>query len=112
MHKVYKISTEFSKTPGPRSICEGEFSGELFRIEHLVPEFAKAISEDYILVIDLDGTAGYGTSFLEEAFGGLIRNNKYSLSQIQKHIIFISNEESYLIKDIMGDLNDANKKTI
>ena len=27
------------------------------------------------LIVDLDGTAGLGTSFLEESFGGLIRRD-------------------------------------
>lgn len=111
-HKIYKIASEFTKTPGPRYICEGEYSGELFRVEHLAPEFSKAVTEGYVLVVDLDGTAGYGTSFLEEAFGGLIRNNKYSIAQLEIHLDFISTEEPYLLDDIKGDIYDASKEKI
>ena len=32
------------------------------------------------IIINLDGTAGYATSFLEEAFGGLVRDLKRRIS--------------------------------
>lgn len=58
----------FSKYPGPRYIRLGDFSGEEFRDNVLIP----ALQNDYISV-DFDGVYGYGSSFLEEAFGGLVR---------------------------------------
>ena len=104
-----KIAKEFSTTPGPRHESEGPFSGEIFRKNTLAPLVKKAINENQILTIDLDGTEGYGTSFLEEAFGGLIRSEHISFKALEEHLNYISIEEPYLIDDIHEYLNDAKK---
>jgi hypothetical protein len=64
---------EYAPSPGGRFISDGAFSGEWFRDEILAPALQKASAESDKLVVILDGTSGYGSSFLEEAFGGLIR---------------------------------------
>lgn len=104
------ISKEFSATPGPRKKIEGDFSGESLRKGVLVEKLQQAINQDVKLIIDLDGTAGYGTSFLEEAFGGLIRENGYSYKTIEDHVVFKSTEEEYLLDDIKGYMSDAENK--
>ncbi len=108
-NKILKICKEFSSTPGPRYEQEGEYSGEAFRKKVLKPFIDSALLEKVGLVIDLDGTAGYGTSFLEEAFGGLIRADGFKFAVLDKTIIFISNEEPYLIDDIKSYLSDADE---
>lgn len=70
--KIIRIR-DFSVTPGVRYRCEGSSSGEEFRESCLVPLFKEAGSRDQPIRIEFDGTMGYPTSFLEEAFGGLIR---------------------------------------
>lgn len=101
------IAKSFSLTPGPRYREEGPFSGEQFREEVLLPAFDKAVSEREKLTINLDGTAGYGTSFLEEVFGGLARIREEA-SVIQT-LEIISTEEPYLLNDIAGYIREANK---
>lgn len=101
------VREDFSATPGPRAEDEGFFSGEVFREKVLEPKLKLALSQKEKLFIDLDGTAGYGTSFLEEAFGGLIRINKYKHEEILNTIEIKSEEESYLIEDIYNYLEDA-----
>lgn len=108
-NKILKISEAFSSTPGPRYEHEGEYSGEAFRKKVLKPFIDSALQEKVCLIIDLDGTAGYGTSFLEEAFGGLIRADRLKLAVLDKMLIFISNEEPYLIDDIKSYLSDADE---
>ncbi len=98
-----KISTDFSRTPGARYITDGDFSGELFFKDILEPKYKKLI-EGEILEIDLDGTDGYATSFLDEAFGGLAR--EYDFKNVWKKIKFISNEEPYLIDEIKSYMDD------
>lgn len=105
--KFLKISRDFSSTPGPRYEQEGGYSGEVFRKKVLKPIIESALQERTHLVIDLDGTAGYGTSFLEEAFGGLIREDGFSFDDLNKCLIFISEEEPYLIEDIKSYLEEA-----
>lgn len=101
------LAEDFSKTPGSRYEKEGKFSGELFRKTIFAPAMEKAIKNDDNIEINLDGTAGYGTSFLEEIFGGLIRENKISYIELKKRLKIISEEEDYLLEDIEADMLDA-----
>jgi STAS-like domain of unknown function (DUF4325) len=106
-----KVRDDFSRTPGPRLEIEGDFSGEVFRKICLLPKLQQAITSGSKLVVDLDGTAGYGTSFLEEAFGGLIREDGITYDVIKKYVNVISTEEDYLIEDIEQYLTDASRNT-
>jgi hypothetical protein len=63
------VASDFSRFPAGRFRSDGPASGELFRDRLLVPALK---ANDSVLVV-LDGTLGYGSSFLEEAFGGLVR---------------------------------------
>ena len=103
------IARDFSATPGPRYIKESEVdnSGEAFRQKILYPNFLKALKENKKLIVNLDGTAGYGTSFLEESFGGLIRIEKMDYDIILKNLEIISHEEEFLKEDILNYLHDA-----
>ena len=103
-----KIATDFSDSPGPRYQNEGKYSGEEFRKEILVDVFRDAIENDKKVIVDLDGTFGYGTSFLEESFGGLIRNDNFSYHEIIDRLVIVSTEEDYLISDVYEYLKDAN----
>lgn len=112
MEKIISIviAKDFSEIPGARYPEEGDFSGEDFRVKFLVPKIEEAIRENAHLKIDLDGTAGYGTSFLEEAFGGLIRHNDYTYDQLHDIIIFKSEEDSEYITEIYEYMKDAQDK--
>ena len=101
------ILRDFSYTPGPRYIVEGEFSGEQFRQEKLRAAMTQAIADDDTLEIELDGTAGYGRSFFEEAFGGLVRIDKMDYSDIVSHLKIISTEEPEWIDKIAKYLKKA-----
>jgi hypothetical protein len=105
-----KIATEFTTAPGPRYINEGKFSGELFRKEILLPKLREALQSQCCLEVDLDGTAGYGTSFLEESFGGLIREDKLDLETLKKSLKFISTEQPDLLDEINEYIADAHKE--
>lgn len=57
---------------GPRFERLGPNSGELFRKTVLIP-FLDGLQENQIGIIDFGGTKVYSPSFLEEGFGGAIR---------------------------------------
>lgn len=108
MEKIkISITKDFSPTPGPRYIHEGKSSGELFRQQVLFPKVSEAIEKGLPFEVDLDRTAGYGTSFLEESFGGLIRIHGLSYEKIKSLMTLISVEEDYLIDDVNEYLKDA-----
>jgi hypothetical protein len=103
------ILKDFSKTPGVRYPSEGNFSGQEFRDDILIPKVEQAIKENKHLVIDLDGTDGLGPSFLEEAFGGLVRKG-YSADTLLSIMEFKSDEIPYYIDDIKRYISEAHEE--
>lgn len=104
------ICKDYTDTPGGRYIKQGDFSGEDFRNKLLKPKYIEAIEKREKLKIDLDGGYGYGSSFLEEAFGGLIRELDKNYKQVLEVIEVKSDDEPSLIDDITKYINDAIKK--
>jgi len=71
------VANEFSPYPSGRVTKDGDYNGERFRKEILIPAIKKALAAKEgatFVVIDLDGVRSFGSSFLEEAFGGLARD--------------------------------------
>lgn len=96
---------EFSEFPGPRYRNLGPCSGEEFREEILVPAIKQYGAEN--LVIDLDGTCGYGSSFLEEAFGGLLRDRAITPDEAVVIVEnLVSDEDPSLIDEIREYIAD------
>ena len=102
------VATEFSDTPGPRTREEGDFSGELFLDEFLRPRYQEAVKTGDTLLVDLDGTEGYATSFLESAFGGLSR--EFGADKVLKVIRLKSDDEPYLVEEITNYIKEAKAK--
>ncbi|MFR9498211.1 MAG: STAS-like domain-containing protein [Rikenellaceae bacterium] len=90
-----RVLTDFSEYPGPRYIAQGKSSGEMFYYEKLNPSFAESVKSGDKLTVVLDGTAGYASSFLDEAFGNLVYD--FTLDVVKKHIGIISNDEPHWI---------------
>lgn len=101
------IAKDFTPTPGPRKKTEGDFSGELFLEQLLRPRFQSAQASGNKLTINLDGAAGYPSSFLEAAFGGLAR--EFGPEQVDKTLVFICNDEPYLDEQIRKYIRDCNR---
>ena len=93
---LLKIADDFSKTPGARDRKTSKFSGEEFFEKVLEPKYLAARETGTSLIIDLDGTAGYPSSFLAYAFGKL----ELDYPGARQFIMFISLEEPYLVNDI------------
>jgi hypothetical protein len=92
MKPLSKISVakDFSRFPAGRHAGDGPFSGEVFREKHLRP----ALDQYERVEVDLDGTAGYGSSFLDEAFGGLIRVTSLTPEILKVRISFVTKDQS------------------
>jgi len=100
------IAQTFSKAPAGRYESDGPTSGQVFREKVLLP----ALSEAECVEIVLDGTEGYGSSFLDEAFGGLLRDHGFSAAEFTKRIKFVSDEDPSFIEEIMGYVQDEDKR--
>lgn len=83
------IGRDFSDVPSGRYPEDGNFNGERFRKEFLVPLLREF---DRVSVI-LDNTEGFGSSFLEEAFGGLIREEGFRLADILPKLVLVSERD-------------------
>lgn len=99
------VAAEFTPTPGPRKRSEGEFSGEEFLSVLLRPRFKSALEAGTVLRVNLDGAAGYPTSFLEEAFGGLAR--EFGSEKVAANIELSCSDEPYLAEDISKFIREA-----
>ena len=107
MSKMINVK-DFSKYPGPWYSHLGSFSGEEFRDEFLIP----AINEYEFIGVNLDGVFGYGSSFLEEAFGGLVRKGvkKESIDFIRNNLV--SKDDPSIIIEIQSYIDDEFAKNM
>ncbi|MFC0174072.1 STAS-like domain-containing protein [Vibrio comitans] len=95
---------DFTKFPGARYRDLGPHSGEEFRDDKLIPAIR---DKGPSLIINLDGVFGYGSSFLEEIFGGCVRkgiDDDVMLSIIKN---IVSEDDPDLIDEIKEYVNDA-----
>ncbi|WP_339690078.1 DUF4325 domain-containing protein [Celeribacter baekdonensis] len=90
MDKMIRIAEDFSEYPGGRYPEDGDGNGTDFRENFLVPVIA---SGDHAKIV-LDGTKGYPSSFLEEAFGGLVRGG-YEAQKIKDTFSFVANQPGF-----------------
>ena len=105
MEVKIKVARDFSSAVGGRYIKDGAMSGESFRVNILEPIF-KMFPREKDIVIDFDGGYGYPSSWIEEAFGGLVRAMGYDM---RDDITFISNQEPDLPEEIEEYMSDAVK---
>lgn len=94
------VAKDFSRYPSGRYRTDSRFSGEQFRDDHLVP----ALQQFDKVFVEMDGTLGYGSSFLDEAFGGLIRVSKFSSSELLNRINIVT-KNSILKEEVLGYLS-------
>ncbi|WP_420415940.1 STAS-like domain-containing protein [Marinovum algicola] len=87
---VIRIADDFNEFPGGRYPEDGDGNGTDFRERFLEP----ALSRGERVKIDLDGTRGYPSSFLEEAFGGLIRKG-VSREKIKATFEFVATQPGF-----------------
>jgi hypothetical protein len=99
------IARDFSRYPAGRFRTDGPWSGQKFREDHLTP----LLQDKQQVEIELDGTAGYGSSFLEEAFGGAVREAHLSLQQAE-HLLVLKSSDDSLVEEIKGYIIAAAKQ--
>lgn len=107
MTTTIEVAKDFSDVPAGRLKKDGPASGEGFR-ELLL---AKLRSSDKVDVV-LDGAEGYGSSFLEEAFGGLVRLGLFTADELKKRLNIIARSEPFKIyvTEIWGYIERAKRR--
>lgn len=94
--KTINVAKDFTRYPAGRYLADGPFSGERFRDEFLIPALR---DPNTVIVVQLDGARGLASSFLEEAFGGLVRAG-FQPTQLIKQLQLESQDIS-LIHEIL-----------
>lgn len=95
------VAKEFSRKPFGRLRSDGDYSAEVFRDDRLLP----ALREYDRVIVDLSGSNLYGSSFLEEAFGGLtdtISRSELRLKLVVKHDLLpsiVEEVQMYIFRD-------------
>jgi len=84
------IARDFTRFPTGRLKKNGDTSGEGFRELFLEPHLSKGEK----VIVEFDGTIGYGSSFLEEAFGGVVRKLRISPDVLHENLILKSSDPS------------------
>jgi len=92
------VVKDFYPRPYGRTDSDGEFNGAAFREKVLVP----ALKKYERVHVDLTGYNRYGRSFLDESFGGLIREDNYTLEQLSKVLTYSHD----LVKSIEAVIRD------
>lgn len=104
--KMIIVAKEFSETPAGRHITDGPYSGEAFRERLLYPALMEG---SRCVEVDLDGALGYGSSFLEEAFGGLVREKHMHIKDLKERLMIKSTRRLYRER-IWSYIQDAEKQ--
>jgi hypothetical protein len=97
IERVLSIPKDYHPAPGGRNKSDGPFNGERFRNEFLVPRLKDAIAGNEPLIVNFDDADSYSSSFLEEAFGGLVRTGVFATHEIKKYLILKNNDPVYTI---------------
>jgi hypothetical protein len=100
--RTINIGKDFSRYPVGRTREDGESNGERFREDFLRP----ALVQVDVVNIEFDDALGYNSSFLEEVFGGLIRNG-FTKEHLANKIKLVTKDDSLLveIKEYMESAN-------
>lgn len=114
-HKIILRVREFTRYPGPRLKEDGDYSGEEFRDRYLLPKYLEAVKNKVCLHVIFDGTKGYASSFLEEAFGGLVREgqNKKELKkylnkkELKKYLKVHSSDRRWYEQEVYSYIDEA-----
>jgi phosphomannomutase len=104
---VIDIAKDFTDEPGARNYSDGPFSGEEFFEKILKPKYLEAKEKNLKLKIILDGTEGYASSFLNEAFIRL--GTEFMPDEVWSNLILVSNEIPKYIKKVKESIYEKKK---
>lgn len=103
---IVNIAKDFSPEPIGRYVDDGPASGQAFLEKVLLPALKKAV----VVQVVLDGTEGYGSSFLDEAFAGLVRHPDFKIGDFGRRIELVSDDDPTLITEILGYVADEEQR--
>ena len=106
MTTVLNVAKDFSRSPAGRYLTDGPYSGQAFRDKLLLP----ALQKNERVLVQLDGVLGLGASFLEEVFGGLVREAGYKIDVLRARLEVSSRLKTYEMR-VWQYITDAKPKS-
>ncbi|MBK3516674.1 STAS-like domain-containing protein [Carboxylicivirga marina] len=97
---VVTVLNDFTEYPGLRHCKISDDSGEEFYHKVLNYAFKDALEKRTKLIVELDNTAGFAPSFIDEAFGNLVYD--FTLDEVKKTLEIRSNQEPSWVDTIKG----------
>lgn len=95
------FAADFTRYPGGRYREEGPWTGQRFLEDVLVP----ALKGSDVVTIAMDGAAGFGSSFLDGAFGELGRDpGRYGLAGVELSRIITVETRDERLREIIRQL--------
>ncbi|MBF8774093.1 STAS-like domain-containing protein [Pseudomonas fulva] len=90
---------EFSKTPYGRYDRDGKYNASAFRDSKLAPAFKDpSILKVNVYLDTVEDGYEYGSSFLEEAFVGLVRKCEISVDDVKRKLNIITTHKDYILE--------------
>ncbi|MGN7611831.1 STAS-like domain-containing protein [Magnetococcales bacterium HHB-1] len=100
--KTIDVAKDFYRGPSGRYPVDGEYNGERFREEILKP----SLEESDKVCVDFTHAKTPGSSFLEEAFGGLVRKGYFTAEALRERLE-IHAPKNFLDRLIFKYINEA-----
>lgn len=105
---IVNIAKDFYPRPAGRYTADGEYTGESFRENILKPKLQEIRNvHGSHLIIDFTGVTMAGSSFLEEAFGGLVRSGSFTKDFLINTIVIKSPRRPIIEDRIKTYINEA-----
>lgn len=101
MGQSINLAKQFSTYPFGRYPKHGPDNGERFRLEYLEP----ALRAGGVVTVDISGARGLAPSFLEEAFGGLIRAG-FTKADLDQRLVIRSEVDPSLVEEVKGYIDE------
>lgn len=108
-YHLFEMKHDFSMFPAGLTRDYGPHSAEHLR-DRLVQELTGQPYPGGVplpLMVFLDGTMGYDSAFLKEAFGGLVSKEGLTPAWLQANLRFVSNQDPSLITEIWEYIHEA-----
>jgi hypothetical protein len=89
------VGKDFSGHPIGRYREDGPESGEVFREDLLIPKLKELESNEQLEIVLDDEVEGYGSSFLVEAFAGVVKVGFMHSDDLLKKLTFSYRDEDF-----------------
>ena len=93
--KYINIGKDFSDHPIGRYREDGPESGQVFREDLLIPKLESLEGDEKLEIILDDGVDGYGSSFLVEAFAGVVKVGHLHSGELLAKLVFVYEDEDF-----------------